>query len=52
VVVLPVIGQPIFSGFTLKGILLPILFNVVIWGSFVGAYMHGSETVYSDNSLG
>ncbi len=52
IVVLPVIGQPIFSGFTLKGILLPILFNVVIWGSFVGAYMHGSDSVSSDNSLG
>lgn len=46
-VVLPTIGQPIFSGFALKGILLPILFNVIIWGTFVGAYMHSSESVSS-----
>ena len=45
VVVLPTIGKPIFSGFTTKGILLPILFNVVIWGTFVGAYMHSEKSV-------
>ena len=43
-VVLPTIGQPIFSGFTTKGLLLPILFNVVIWGSFVGAYLNNEKS--------
>lgn len=31
--------KPLFNGFTLKGILMPLVFNMVIWGSFVGWYM-------------
>jgi hypothetical protein len=37
-VVAPFTGKPFFNGFSAPGILLPILFNVVIWGSFVGWY--------------
>ena len=37
-VVAPFTGKPFFNGFSVPGILLPILFNVVIWGSFVGWY--------------
>ncbi len=32
-------GKPLFNGFLAKGIIMPIIFNVVIWGSFVGWYM-------------
>ena len=38
VVINPIIGQPLFNDFTLKGILMPLLFNVVIWGTFIGWY--------------
>ncbi|HEY5372004.1 MAG TPA: hypothetical protein VIJ75_23735 [Hanamia sp.] len=31
-------GQPLFNGFHAKGIIMPVIFNVVIWGSFVGWY--------------
>jgi len=34
-----VIGKPLFIGFTTQGILMLIVFNMVIWGSFVGWYM-------------
>lgn len=33
------LGKPLFNGFTTKGLLMPILFNIIIWGSFVGWYM-------------
>lgn len=39
IVVNAVIGQPLFNGFHAKGIIMPIIFNVVIWGSFVGWYV-------------
>lgn len=32
------VGQPLFNGFTAKGLLMPLLFNMLIWGSFVGWY--------------
>lgn len=38
VVVAAALGNPLFGGFTTKGLLLPVLFNVVIWGSFLGWY--------------
>jgi hypothetical protein len=37
-VLAPATGQPLFNGLTPQGIMLPLLFNVVIWGSFVGWY--------------
>lgn len=37
-------GKPLFNGFTAKGLIMPIIFNVVIWGTFVGWYM--SKRIY------
>jgi hypothetical protein len=39
VVINPMIGKPLFNDFTLKGLLMPLFFNVVIWGAFIGWYM-------------
>ena len=39
VVVVPSIGGAFFNGFALKGIFMPLLFNCIIWGSFVGWYV-------------
>lgn len=39
VVINPIIGQPLFNDFTVKGLLMPLIFNVVIWGTFIGWYM-------------
>ncbi|MEO5650645.1 MAG: hypothetical protein ABIR03_12075 [Ginsengibacter sp.] len=38
IVVNSVIGKPLFNGFHLKGIILPLIFNMVIWGSVIGWY--------------
>ena len=32
-------GKPLFNGFDPKGLIMPIIFNVVIWGSVLGWYM-------------
>jgi len=37
-VVVPSTGGPVFNGFAAKGIILPLIFNCVIWGSYVGWY--------------
>ena len=39
IVVNAVLGKPMFNGFTTKGLLMPFIFNVVIWGTFIGWYM-------------
>jgi len=39
VVVSPVVSGVFFNGFTLKGILMPLIFNCLIWGSFTGWYI-------------
>lgn len=39
IVVSPVVSGVFFNGFALKGIIMPIIFNCVIWGSFVGWYV-------------
>jgi hypothetical protein len=31
-------GKPLFNNFELKGLLMPVIFNMVIWGSFLGWY--------------
>lgn len=31
--------KPLFNGFDVKGLVLPLIFNMVIWGSFIGWYM-------------
>lgn len=38
-VVAPIAGKPLFNGFQAKGLLLPLAFNVAIWGSFLGWYV-------------
>lgn len=42
-VVNSVLGKPLFNDFTTKGLLMPIIFNMVIWGSFIGWYMAGKR---------
>ncbi len=37
-VVAPLMGQPVFFGFAPRQIILPIVANILIWGSFVGWY--------------
>lgn len=37
-VISPYMGFPVFHGFALKPIIFPIIFNCIIWGSFVGWY--------------
>jgi hypothetical protein len=32
------LGKPLFNGFTLMGILGPVIFNMLIWGSILGWY--------------
>ncbi len=32
------LGKPLFNGFNLMGIVMPVIFNMVIWGSFIGWY--------------
>ena len=31
-------GKPLFNGFTLMGIVGPVIFNMLIWGSILGWY--------------
>ena len=38
IVVAPVMGQLIFFGFAPMQLILPFVFNVIVWGSFVGWY--------------
>lgn len=38
VVLNPLVGEPIFNGFTVIGILMPVVFYMVIWGTFLGVY--------------
>lgn len=38
IVVNATLGKPLFNDFTVKGLLMPIVFNMVIWGTFVGWY--------------
>ncbi|SMO64808.1 hypothetical protein [Fodinibius sediminis] len=42
-VVVPAVGGAFFNSFALKGILMPLLFNCVIWGSFVGWYVQRKQ---------
>jgi hypothetical protein len=38
VVVYAFMGKPLFNGFDLKGIIFPLIFNMLIWGSILGWY--------------
>ena len=32
------LGKPLFNGFDPKGLIMPLIFNMVIWGSVLGWY--------------
>jgi hypothetical protein len=38
-----ILDKPIFFGFQPPKLLLPLVFNVVIWGGFLGWYCQGSD---------
>jgi hypothetical protein len=40
IVVNSVLGKPLFNGFSLMGILGPVIFNMLIWGSILGWYSY------------
>lgn len=37
-VVMPVAGGPVFGGFAPSALIMPFIFNCLIWGTFVGWY--------------
>ncbi len=41
IVVNAFLHKPLFNDFQPMGIIMPIVFNMVIWGSFVGWYLKG-----------
>ncbi|MCY7423046.1 MAG: hypothetical protein LH478_15045 [Chitinophagaceae bacterium] len=38
VVVNAMVGKPLFNGFDIMGLVMPLIFNMVIWGSILGWY--------------
>lgn len=48
IVVNAVIGKPLFNNFDPKGLILPMIFNMLIWGSFVGWYMKRKSSWFSN----
>lgn len=38
-VISPLMSGAFFNGFALKGLIMPVIFNVLIWGSFTGWYL-------------
>jgi hypothetical protein len=44
-VVNAVLQKPLFNGFTVPGILMPLIFNMLIWGSFIGWYMFKKQSI-------
>ena len=38
------VGKPLFNGFAMMGLVMPLIFNMVIWGSIVGRYCSGRTT--------
>lgn len=38
-VISPLMSGAVFNGFAAKGLIMPVIFNVGIWGSFVGWYL-------------
>ncbi len=41
VVVNALVGKPLFNGFDLMGIVMPLVFNMLVWGSILGWYCSG-----------
>lgn len=35
-VIAPYMGQPLFNGFAPRAIIIPLIFNCIIWGSSIG----------------
>ncbi len=33
-----ILGAPLFMGFAAQGLILPFVFNVIVWGGFLGWY--------------
>lgn len=38
-IISPLMSGAIFNGFAVKGLVLPVVFNVLIWGGFVGWFL-------------
>jgi ammonia channel protein AmtB len=38
-VISPLMSGALFNGFAAKGLIMPVIFNVVIWGGFVGCFL-------------
>ncbi len=38
-VISPLMSGTVFNGFAVKGLVMPVIFNVLIWGGFVGWYL-------------
>lgn len=51
-VLAPLTGKPLFNGFTPQGLLIPLIFNVVIWGCFVGWYRSRTQHPVDMTSAG
>jgi len=45
VVVNYALGKPLFNDFKPMGIMMPLIFNMVVWGSFIGWYMSRKNKV-------
>ena len=43
IVVNGVLGKPLFNGFSLMGIVTPVIFNMLIWGSILGWYTSSKD---------
>lgn len=39
-IIQPYLDRPVFGGFAWKAIVFPLIFNCLIWGSFVGWYVN------------
>jgi hypothetical protein len=43
------LGKPLFNGFDVKGLVMPLIFNMLVWGSYVGWYMSKRNSVVPGN---
>jgi hypothetical protein len=46
-----VIGKPLFNSFEVKGILMPLIFNMLIWGCFIGWFLHKPKPYSTDSDV-
>lgn len=47
IVINAVIGKPLFNDFKLMGIIMPVIFNMVVWGCFIGWYVDRNSPAVS-----